>query len=597
MHFDRALVLTLLLVGACSSRPPEIAKISAAPRPVASVAPVASLPDPRVVASVCPPFERAAIAPRPPAPDRRLIDLGELFPREEARTPGVVPRVIDLGRVPYSKQPITGDPGGGVGIGLGFRGLDPAWVKADLTPRVAAMVDAWWVAERARSEQLDDAWTLQRRANLLRAVPPSDDGFALRCAVEAEARARDLARAQEVIAGDAGRQIVAVIEAQPTKTAAETLLLGGILGWGALRGRDRSPVASARAVQLLSGLMNDLKADSELRARAAEQLASLLSDAKSGDARVAALRQVVALTRDPEVRVDTLIKLADLAAATPAELEKQLQQILVELAVLPPDYRVRSTLTKLAQSRFDRGAFALARDAALQCARATSPDDAGEPEPWGCGRLLADALYELGGSPAGVEVPLSYLAPVGVQLVNDAIARLDRDEARRAGELVLARFPMTSEAPRVLELLTSIAPDAPTRSALVERRERDYGAGSAWLAANRARLAPEHDLRTLERELHQLVTPSLPSGSPPPTTEDERRAELVERLTQVVQGCENELAASGQVITLRIDTTGTIPKTTASGANRSLSACLGGVAATRFRSVGPAKIRAVLAGE
>jgi hypothetical protein len=93
-----------------------------------------------------------------------------------------------------------------------------------------------------------------------------------------------------------------------------------------------------------------------------------------------------------------------------------------------------------------------------------------------------------------------------------------------------------------------------------------------------------------------LLAPADRPGTPPPKATDEVRAELLQRVYQVINGCENELAASRREIALRIDTTGSIPKATAPGAGVKVTACLERLVVTHFRSVGPAKIRVVLSG-
>jgi hypothetical protein len=595
MNLDRALVFALLLTGACSARSPEIARSPAPsppPAPVVSTTPASPAPPPAAQRE-CPAVDLAALEPPPPARDPRVVDLGEVFPRDEVRVPGAATRSIDLGRERYSLHPGGGDPGFSVGVGLGFPALDADWVKGDVSPPLAAALDVWTTAGGAWMAQGRGALLLGERASVLRAVPPGDDGFALRCVTEARARALDLERVHDAAARDAAAQILALLEAHPPKNAAETLLLGCLLTDRTAPPRGEPASAKARSIQLLSRVASDVKAHRKLRAIAAEQVARLLD----GAAQIAALRRVIALTDDPEQRIETLIKLADLAPGKRAELEKQLEQILVELARRPPSYRAAFTLAKLAKSRLDRGAFALARDAAAQCARETANDTFDTPDPWDCAPVLATALGELGGAARGAEVPLPFLGPLGLQIMREAKGRLDRDEARRAGELLVARLPMATEAPEALDLLISLSSDPQAKRSLLERRERDYGPGSGWLAAQRARLAVRNELPELERALTRLVQPTTELGSPPPTTEEQSRAELGQRLDQVIQGCEGELAASGREIALRIDTTGSLPRVTASGANVRLAACLTGVAVTRFRSVGPAKISVILSGE
>jgi hypothetical protein len=504
---------------------------------------------------------------------------------------------VNLDRETYELHPIGGDPGSGIGIGIGFPGLDPAWVTGNLSPPVAAAVDVWWAEMRAWSDQQRVALLLQGRQAAIGASPAADGGLALRCATAARARAEELAQVHDAAAREAATRVVRLIEALPASTAAERLALGALLVSRAIRGReDETSPSFERARQVLTSVLREASAPAELRARAAEQLASCARGGTAGEGMVPALRQVIALTRDPELRVDTLTKLADLAPGTPAELEKQLEQIVAELAHAAPNYRLADALAKLARVRLERGELALVRDAATACARATGKDDLDGSDTWGCAPLLADALAELGGAAPGAEIPLRFLAPLGVEIMSRAIDRLDRDEARRAGELVLARLPMTAEAPHILDSLASIAVDPQVAAALRERRARDYGPGSAWLAAQRARLASHNDVAHVERISTALLAPADRPGTPPPKATDQVRAELLQRVAQVIQGCESELATSGREIALRIDTTGAIPKATATGAGAKVTACLERMVVTRFRSVGPAKIRVILSG-
>lgn len=597
MQLDRTLVFAALLTGACSAAPREIAPVPAKTAPAAAARPaLESSAAPRAYRE-CPRVDFAALEPLPAAPDPSTIDIAEVFPRDEMRAAGAKPATIDLGRATYERYPPSGDRGSSIGIGLGFPGVDPALVRGNLAPPVAAALEVWVAANSARNAELDDAYRLHQRENVLRAIPAENDGFTLGCATAARARAEETAGAREATARDAATKIMALSEAQPTRTAAETLLLGGLLASRAIHGReDEASPTFTRARELLSGLARDPSAPRELRARAAEQLASCSRGAKGSDELIAALRQVIAVTRDPELRVDTLIKLADVAPGTPAELEKQLEQILAELGHTPVDYRVADALAKLARVRLERGELAPARDAAVACARATGNENLDASDAWGCAPALADALAELGGAARGAEIPLWFLARVGPEIMSRAITRLDRDEARRVGELVLARLPMADEAPHVVDLLASITADPGVASALRERRARDYGPGSAWLAAQRAQLAPRNDLVQLEKAMKWLLDPADGPGTPPPKTTGELREELRMRVDQVTGGCQSELAASGREIALHIDTTGSIPKATTSGAKGALTACLERLVATRFRSVGPAKISVILAG-
>jgi hypothetical protein len=158
----------------------------------------------------------------------------------------------------------------------------------------------------------------------------------------------------------------------------------------------------------------------------------------------------------------------------------------------------------------------------------------------------------------------------------------------------MARLPGAKEAPQVLDLLSSMTRDPEAKRALAERRARDFGAGSAWLGAQRARLAPAHELPALEEALARLVAPPVPLGSPPPAGEEQTQAELQERAQAVVGACEKDLAGAARDVVLRIDTTRPVPVARTDGASAAARACLVRRAESRFRSVGPARIRARL---
>ncbi len=113
----------------------------------------------------CPAVDLAALEPRPPARDPRVVDLGEVFPRDEVRVSGAATRGIDLGRKLYPLHPGGGDPGFSGGVGLGFPALDADWVKGDVSPPLAAALDVWTTAE--------EAWMQQGRGALLLGSAPT----------------------------------------------------------------------------------------------------------------------------------------------------------------------------------------------------------------------------------------------------------------------------------------------------------------------------------------------------------------------------------------------------------------------------------------
>src|SRR5262249_2947071 len=134
---------------------------------------------------------------------------------------------------------------------------------------------------------------------------------------------------------------------------------------------------------------------------AAEQTASIYLRVSEHVRGIAALQRVLVLTKDQDLKIETLIKIAALTDGSAAR-EKLLEQILAELDRGIGGYRVAQTLAQLAELRLERGAFALARDAAVRCALEVGDDFPEEPDPWSCASTLAQALGELGGAPQGV---------------------------------------------------------------------------------------------------------------------------------------------------------------------------------------------------
>jgi hypothetical protein len=502
--------------------------------------------------------------------------------------------VVDLGRQPFSRLRQSGVPRWSKGYGLGWQELDARWVDGQLSAGVVASFGAWIAERDASSDPRRLAYLLGRRVNLLRAVPPGDGGAALRCAASAAARAADAASAHEATAQQEAARLAGLLGALPALRAGDKMVLGVLLAkdtWG-VRPVDASAVA--RPLGLFAEVEGDPRAGAELRARAAEQIAEIELRREVRMAQgVGALRRVIALTKDPDLRIETLVKLATLNEDDAAR-EKLLTGIVAEIDRRGHDWQLAEALGDLATLRLRRGAFEPARDAALRCALEVPKDFPDKPDPWGCAPTLAEALAELGGAPRGVEVPLPFLGPLSLAVMDQAIARHDRDEARRAGELLMARLSGAKEAPQVLDLLSSMTRDPEAKRALAERRGRDFGPGSAWLAAQRARLAPDHDLSDLDATLARLVEPSHLLVSPPPVGEEKRRAELLRRLEAVVYACERELAGAARDIALHVDTTRPVPVARADGARAAARVCLVRRAESHFRSVGPATIKVTL---
>ena len=180
--------------------------------------------------------------------------------------------------------------------------------------------------------------------------------------------------------------------------------------------------------------------------------------------------------------------------------------------------------------------------------------------------------------------------------MRSALVRFDRDQARHVGQLLLARLPGAAEAPKVLDLLIALEVDERTKSALVARRERDFGRGSAWWVRHRSRLARKVAPDQLEARLGYLTASprSLAWVKSAPTTVADQAVELKRRVALLFASCATEIAGVGRTIRVRIDTTGRTPAASVRGAGKNAAACLRRSVASRFRSVGPARIRVLI---
>lgn len=592
----RGSVASVLLVVACASTgrpstptptPTPTSPTTATPTPAPTLE-----PEPEPTPSACPPIDYAALEPVPPPPDSRTIALTRVFPRAEARDAAAAkPLRVDLGVV---SAPSSAPDKGGWGVGMGWHGLQASWVGSSISPEVQAPLAEWEAAWTVLAEHQRASYLLGRRLRFARSVEPPQAWGGLACVEQAVARVERDERDAKAAVEHASRALLEVVERLPSRRPGDELVLGYLLE--EQLPHPHAPGDAARPIALFTKVADDAALDRELRARAAEQLARV--QLRNTEAAVRALEQVLSLTRDPELTIETLVKLADLGHDD-AKSEAVRVRILKRLDEHGGGWRVAQQQAVLAEDRFDRGAHALARDDAVRCARsiAAASDFPDDPDPWGCAMILAESLAELGGAPRGTTVPLAFLGPLAVASIDAALSRHDWNQARHVATLLLDELPEAPQAPQAIATLTSLAQRDDERAALAERKARDCGPDGAWADAQRRRLAWEHEPEALPQQLASLVEPRHPTGVHVPTTPDERAEDLRVRASDTAWACIDALGEQTSVIAVRVDTTGTTPQATARGGTPAGRACLRRAARARFRSVGPARIRFRVAPE
>ncbi len=551
-------------------------------------------------AAACAPLDVSSLEPAAPSPDGRTIALADVFPREEPRAGGEVARSVDVGVVTYDRVE-RGDPGGALGYGMGWEGVSKRWPLDALRPEVAARFDRWLAAWSRIADAQREGYLLGRRTNRLVAAPPPDGGRSLACALrqKSDADAR-IAAATSEATREAG-ELTSLLEGAADETPAERFLLAYLSTDGVkARPEGEERATTERATSLLKRVAEDRAAPVELRARAFEQIAKLAQKLGQTERVVDALGRALATTRDPDLAIETRIKLATLAddprkrEALLADVVKALDQAPAGASRDPGAYRLAEALGDLSALELARGAFERARDDAARCAREVAYDFADDADPWGCAPTLATALAALGGGTKDIQVPLRFLSPLALALAEASRATFDRDEARRAGELALARLPEAKEAPAIAAWIASTSPSAAdastaTRRALVDPR-------STWTLAQRARLA-EEDAPRVDAELASLVKPPAPLFPPPPPDESALSDELAARVRRAAETCRDAVAKVRGDISLRVDTTGPVAKVNVRGVDGAGARCLRTRGPSFFRSLGPTVVTAALRGE
>lgn len=535
----------------------------------------------------CPAIDYAALEPKP-EPDARTIELTRVFQREEARDMVVsvpTPFDLDVMRIGAPTPPLKL----GGGIGMGWMGLEASWVESATSPEVEAPLATWLAARETLGSHQRGSYLLDTRLRYARSVEPPPEWGGLRCVEEAAAQADREEREAGAATERAAEALQSVIEALPAPRPGDALLLAWLLE--ARLPYPYAPKDAERMVAMLSKVANDGAAGRELRARAAEQIARVHGpDTKEF---VKALEQVLSLTQDPELTIETLIKLADVAERRDdaAKAEKLRVQIIERLGSREDRWQVAQTLAALAHARLDRGAFELALDDAAACARESVANITHDPDPWGCAPVLAEALAELSEAPVGVTVPLTFLGPLAIASMESALVRHDHQQAKHVGMLLLRELPAAAEAPEVLAMLMGIVQSEDERAKLAAQHEREHGPKSPWAEQQRGRLAWELEPAAVEEQLAALREPKrAPVVVRLPAKPIELTAELRARATMVGETCAAVLPKGRRAVRIGVDTSGTVPVVTVRGAKPAAAACLQRATEARFRSVGPVMI-------
>ncbi|MCB9750641.1 MAG: hypothetical protein H6713_11710 [Myxococcales bacterium] len=541
------------------------------------------MPDPRPVALEA-----------PSAPDLRTINLRRVFapPPPRGAASAAAPRV--------SLEPVRVVAYGpshersGI-VGLGWRWMTPGWLDGAVSPELAPELRAYFDARRFFSRAHHVAYLAGSRLANAEVLPIPNAWGGRPClerfAADAQRRADESERA--VARTDAALRARAM--GLTPRRPGDEFVLAYLQVLELARPRPEGEAARLRGV--LDGVASDESLGSELRARAAETIAYLHSS-DQGEF-TAALERTIALTRDPALRVDALVKLADTSddVARAEALRAQIVELYEETEV---DWQLARTLSDLASVRVERGAYALARADATRCAREVRAEFPRDPDPWGCAGPLAEAVaelaYEPSDEPTDEEVPLAFLGPLALAAMGSAYDRWDYEQAERVGRLLLAELPEAAEAPAVLARLRALATTDEARAELDELA-RAYGPTSDWAAHHRRRLAwDDRAPEEIARRLDALMNPGgfrWRRETAPAELADNLRA----RAVAVAETCSALLPVAPGRATLRVDTRGSAPRVAVTGAGRQGTRCLRRAAEARFRSLEPLRVRVELAAK
>jgi hypothetical protein len=609
--------LALVIGAACTvSAPAPTSPVAPTVSPEPAAVPEPS-PEPEAAALNCPEIDTDALEKT----QRNAVEFAEgsvpvkrLFRADPPAPPDAsgakVRRTRRLGIIVFN--PHDGDVFGTHGVGMGWHGLHAGWFESGVDASVRPPLHEWDAAQTELHELQSRGYVLGVRARFLSNMPEDSEhprvvhGPSLACTRQAEEHAKaglPEAKAKESAKADA---LMAVLEARPQLQASEKLLLGGLLESRLPYPPEPGSDEVKRVRSLLEAALAEGGADPEIRARSAEMLARV-SDSGSPEFRTR-LRRVLKLTRDPDLKVETLVKLAAIEPV-PAKKERLFLQILqeveeqleVEVEVeaeagadsdaedVRSAWRVAWVLADLAELHLERGAYTLARDEAARCAREGAANFPRNADPWSCAVTLAEALAELGEVPEGLEVPARMVGPLALALMRASEARFDRGEARRVGARALEMDPDAAEAPQILGLLAAMSEDADEREAIEQRLAELTDWESSWTKAQRARLAEDREPSDFKASLDRLTRVEARVHRRPPTTDAELEEQLGERAGAVAWTC---LASTDRKrrLAVTVETGDASLRARVRGGSGSLRTCVRRATEARFRGLEPGKV-------
>ncbi|NUP10821.1 MAG: hypothetical protein HOW73_32660 [Polyangiaceae bacterium] len=507
--------------------------------------------------------------------DARPLPIRALYLHEEKRAPGARARRIDLGDH-YVDFIVAGDYASSTGIGFGW--MDPG----DSVPlTLDAEVDERW-----------KAWNALKSARLKAFVEASAYGNELEtttgdraeCARRGMEHARTRADALTDAAKRAAAEIVGSLKHRPARTTSEKYVLAT-----ALDALDSLASGNAEALPLYAEVVADTRAPAALRAAAADFAASL-TIGKTSDA-ITYLRVVDQLSDERDRRAYALLKIGQLAKDDREALEALTKAM--SLATSGPEGNRWNIACDAAQELSDRTMDDEALQPAIDCANEMAfvyPDD---PDALLVAPVLARALVRRDRAlPEKATIPMDYAGALGRALADEALDVHDYDRARHAARVGADLAPNSKEAPGLLHLLEDLETDPAVRTAIQERRDGQYGPDSAWFLQRVSELSgvPSPTPPTTVEERVRLLHDSGRTVSIPEVGSVAEKTELQDRASSAVTACARPIGSrTPKSIHLSIDTTGKLPRTTATP-DGPIARCIAKQAKRFFRSVGPARI-------
>lgn len=538
--------------------------------------------------SRCPEVSLAELEPPEPTQDPRRFRVAELMTRPDPAHVRHAP-AIDVGTVRYATKLAPPRSKRAFHGGLGWAMPPTPWLTELLPSSDAELLSEWERLGEARMEGYGLALVLDEQIRVMRAAGdarPRD----LHCAIAASAKATQQAKDDEKAREDETRRLIEVLERRPARGVGEDYVFGHLVAHSMFYEDPEEETKRAKARAAFGRVVEDSATPPELAARAEESLARLASE--QPEQMKLHLERVLALTKDDERIIDARIKLLRFEDAPEAK-ERALSEL---VGLLEGHAKLRWRLARaaiqLSELQRARGAYEEARASAIRAAAATVPLRHGRADPWGAAPPLAESLVELDGAGLEDELPLSFMGPLGLAIIEAARVRGDRELAQQVAERLLRDLPQAFEAPRAASTRIALTEDPEARAAMQRQREQAYGEGSAFYQAQRARLSARFEGAALESELVELLE-SGPAWRGAPGDASALRDELEWRVESVVGACKRELAESGAVVTITVDTRD--PQAKVRGGSPAARACLTRAVPSRFRSLPPRSVRVRLA--